>query len=148
MSKKSEVRIRLLKIQEISYQCNDILEGVDNEEIESKLKFGLDFKVQVDSKHGLVFVNTITTFVFDEEEFLKYKSQLSFRVIGLGNILVHEGNKLQIKDNFLVTLINIAVGTLRGLIAKATLGKRKNDFPIPIIDLRAVLKHIKVEAKS
>ena len=148
MSKKSEVRVRLSKIQELSYQCNDILEGLDNEEIESKLKFGLDFNVQVDSKDGFVVVNIIATFVFDEEEILKYKSQLLFKVIGLENILDQDGNKLQIKDSFLVTLINISVGTVRGLIAKATLGKRINDFPIPIIDPRAVLKHIKVEPKS
>jgi hypothetical protein len=148
MSKKSEVRIRLSKIQELSYQCNDILEGLDNEEIESKLKFGLDLNVQAHSKKGLIVINILTTFVFDEEEFLKYKSQLTFNIIGLENIVVKDGNKLQIKDSFLVTLINISIGTVRGLIAKATLGKRINDFPIPIIDPRAILKHISVEIKG
>lgn len=143
MSKKSNVQIKLLQIKELSFHCNDILENLNNKEIDEDLEITLGFNFEPDIKGETIKANTIVTFSFKEEEFLKYENQLSFGVINIDKVFVKGGENIKIKDDFLLTLINISIGTTRGLLAKTTLGKKINEFPIPIIDSQEILKQIK-----
>lgn len=143
MTKDVEVQIKLLKIKELSFCCHDILEDVDKVEIEENLKFALGFNFVVDEENDVINVETTVTFQFRGEELLKYENQISFGVRGIKRVIVKEGEAIKIKDDFLVTLINISIGTTRGLLAKTTLGKSINDFPIPILDSIDILKQLK-----
>jgi len=142
MSKKPKVQVKLLQIKELSFHCNDILENLDNKEIDEDLEITLGFNFEPDIKDETIKANTIVTFSFKEEEFLKYENQLSFSVINIDKVFIKDGENIKIKDDFLVTLINISIGTTRGLLAKTTLGKKINEFPIPIIDSEEIMKQI------
>ena len=126
----------------MSFHCNDILENLDNKEIDEDLEITLGFNFDPDIKDETIKANTIVTFSFKEEEFLKYENQLSFSVINIDKVFIKDGENIKIKDDFLVTLINISIGTTRGLLAKTTLGKKINEFPIPIIDSEEIIKQI------
>lgn len=148
MAKGKEVEFKLSRVREISFSCNEFENSLNKEEIEKNLKIEIGFNFQLVIENNEFSINTLITYLFKEIEVLKYENQIVFKVKNIEEVIQHQDDKLNIQDGFLISLLGVVIGTTRGMMIKNTMGKRINDFPLPILNPKEVLGNIKASVKE
>jgi hypothetical protein len=143
MAKGKEVEFKLSRVKEISFACTEFENSQSKEEIEKSLKIEIGFNFQLFKDNNEFSINTLIKYLFKEDEVLKYENQIVFKVKNIDQVIQHQDDKLNIQDGFLISLLGVVIGTTRGMMIKNTMGKRINDFPLPILNPKEVLSNIK-----
>lgn len=143
MTKVKEVEVKLSSVREISFSCNDLVHDLSSAVIEKDIKIEIGFNFQVLKEENEFVINTIVQYLFKTDEVLKYENQTFFKVKNMNQIITLEKDKINIKDEFLTSLLSVVIGTTRGMMIKNTMGKKINEFPLPILNPKEVLDNLK-----
>ena len=142
MTKAQEVQFKLSGVKEISFSCTDLVNDLSKEAIGKNLKIEIGFNFQLLREKNEFAVCTIIQYLFKENEILKYENQIDFNVKNIDQVVSLDKNKLNIKDEFLLSLLSVVIGTTRGMMIKNTMGKKINEFPLPILNPKEVLDNL------
>jgi hypothetical protein len=142
MTKVKEIQFKLSRVNEISFSCTDTVNDLTNEVIEKNLKIEIGFNFQLLKDSNEFAVRTLIQYLFKGDEFLKYENQIVFNVKNIDQVASLEKDKMNIKDEFLLSLLSVVIGTTRGMMIKNTMGKKINDFPLPILNPQEVLNNL------
>jgi hypothetical protein len=143
MAKTKEVQVKLLKVIELSFSCTDIVNDLDNNIIEKDLHIEIGFNFQIKKDVNEFIIKTLILYLFKKDEILKYENQTFFSVLNIDQVVTSDNDKINIKDEFLLSLLSVAIGTTRGMMIKNTMGKKINEFPLPILNSEELLDKIK-----
>jgi hypothetical protein len=138
MNKNLEIAIH--KIQELDFYVND--EDIKKREIEFYLKVDTQFNLGEDViKFDVRPVFHVKN--HPEEHVLSNTSRTVFKTKGLREFLDEE-NKLNIPDQYLITMLSISITHARALLSKSSLGSRFSNLFIPIVNPAAIFKDLVV----
>lgn len=143
---KEEIKIRIKKIRELEFSYKEILDEVDEIEFGKNLFFGLNFLYEPDLDKNTFTLKTHIKYTLKDqrEPVLVFLNEIVFDVLGLNDAVKFkkDSNEFEINNNLLIPLISVAIGTTRGMIVSKTIGKKINDFPVPMLNPEEVLKQI------
>jgi hypothetical protein len=143
MPKTKEVQVKLLKVKELSFSCTDIVNDLDYNVIDKDLRIEIGFNFQIRKEVNEFIIGTLILYLLKKDEILKYENQTTFIVLNIDQVVTTENDKINIKDEFLISLLSVVIGTTRGMMIKNTLGKKINEFPLPILNPKELLNNIK-----
>lgn len=143
MSAKKEVEVKLIGVKEISFSCIDTLSDIPTEKIEDNLNIELGFAFQAEKGSDVFLINCLVVYNYNDEEALRYENQSKFLVKNIEQAVKFPKEGITIKDEFLESIIGVVIGTTRGMLIKNTMGKIINNYPLPIIIPKEVLKSMK-----
>jgi len=141
-------QVKLLKVRELSFSCTNIVNDLDNIVIEKDLHIEIGFNFQIKKDANEFIVGTFIQYIFKKAEVLKYENQTIFSVLNIDNVVTTVNDQLNIKDEFLISLLSVVIGTTRGMMIKNTMGKKINEFPLPILNPKELLDNIKEKNKT
>jgi|WetSurMetagenome_2_1015567.scaffolds.fasta_scaffold14851_1 hypothetical protein len=145
MATIKDVEFKLSRVKEISFSCTDLVNDLTFEEIEKHLKIEIGFNFQVIKEENEFALSTLILYLFKTEEVLKYENQTFFKVKNIDQVVTTENDKINIKDEFLLSLLSIVIGTTRGMMIKNTMGKKINEFPLPVLNPKELLDTLKAK---
>lgn len=143
MGKTKEVQVKLIKVKKLAFSCTDIVNDLDNNIIEKDLHIEIGFNFQVKKEINVFIIGTLILYLFKKDEIIKYENQTFFSVLNIDQVVTSENDKINIKDEFLISLLSVVIGTTRGMMIKNTMGKKINEFPLPILNPKELLDNIK-----
>jgi hypothetical protein len=143
MAKAKEVQVKLLKVKELSFSCTDIVNDLDKSIIEKDLHIEIGFNFHIKKDVNEFIIGTLILYLFKKDEILKYENQTFFSVLNIDQVVTSDNDKINIKDEFLLSLLGVVIGTTRGMMIKNTMGKKINEFPLPILNPKELLDNIK-----
>ncbi len=146
MTKVKEVQYKLSRVKEISFSCTDLVNDLSKAVIEKDIKIEIGFNFQILNNTDEFAICTIIQYLFKDEEVLKYENQIFFNVKNIDQVVTLENDKINVKDEFLLSLLSIVIGTTRGMMIKNTMGKKINEFPLPILNPKELLVNLKEKA--
>lgn len=144
---KTEIQLRLLKVQETGYLINsgvlDTISKIDASKIAIEFGVRLDFKQE---REQLVLHLSIK-YAYPIENKMKSIVELTtanhFEIKGLKDIIEVKDNKFKDSKGILPTLLGVAIGTIRGILVVKTSGTILTDFPLPIMNPTELCLNIK-----
>lgn len=143
---KANVAITLAKIQEVSYQLNT---DYDYTSLTGQnISFGIKYETKVDKEKEIVRI--ITTAIYQSSEsketLVEYAIMIEFNVKGISELISNNTNGVEvINRDFMLNLLNISIGTLRGAFFLKTKGSALEQFPIPLIPSTILIDEAKDE---
>jgi hypothetical protein len=146
MTKVKEVQYKLSRVKEISFSCTDLVNDLSKEVIEKDIKIEIGFNFQIFKDTDEFAICTLIQYLFKDEEVLKYENQIVFNVKNIDQVVTLENDKINVKDEFLLSLLSVVIGTTRGMMIKNTMGKKINEFPLPILNPKELLVNLKEKA--
>lgn len=140
MSNESEtnIQIRLIQVEEKSFKY-DLSEVLLTTFDENNLKINIGYKLLPDLNANIIAVEITAKYLYSDSELIEYTSSLTFKSPDLSDIIEITDNKIIEKTVIIPTLLSIAIGTLRGMLAIKTTGTILKDFPLPLIDPNSLL---------
>lgn len=140
MSNESEtnIQIRLIQVEEKSFKY-DLSEVLLTTFDENNLKINIGYKLLPDLNANIIAVEITAKYLYSDSELIEYTSSLTFKSPNLSDIIEITDNKIIEKTVIIPTLLNVAIGTLRGMLAIKTTGTILKDFPLPLIDPNSLL---------
>jgi len=150
MEKKKEkaiINFGIESIREVSYKCDDLGDVPDNKLIEKNLITGIGFRFNSNfDKKTLGIVLSVKYLLKKddaEKELCSYEIESVFKIKELEKAIKIEGEKVQVEDGLLLNLLSVTIGALRGMLALKTQGTILNKYPLPLVDVSSMIKHIK-----
>lgn len=126
------VLIALANIQEVYYRYNaefdyTSLTGQD-------LSFGMKYETKASKDEERVGITVTSIYKSDSEVLSEYSLLMEFKVRGLSQLISTDAKGEEvINRDFILNLLNISIGTLRGAFFLKTKGTVFEKFPIPLI---------------
>lgn len=150
MSDNKQINFQLAKVKEVSFSYDELLvENFDTDKIGNNLGIGINYAVEVDEKEEFLKlkVRVIYRFKGEKKTILNYTNQIYYKIKDLTNHIIIKDDMIDIDDEFLAILLNISIGTIRGMIAVKTMGKIINNFPLPILNPKKIIEETDFEKK-
>lgn len=152
-SNQKEIKLRLTKIKEKDFSCTDLPEKVLSDFNENKLRFniGASFKPKIEDDEISIIININSDYEVNKQTkffILKYQTELTFNIKEIKNIVKIKNNALSMPDNLSILLINIGMGTVRGMLHIRTSGKVISKYPLPLVSPEILLKKIKSKSQK
>jgi len=137
-----EVNIRLKKIQDHKFYYNLEFE-CDSEKLDEE-KFPCDVEIKYHISHDLeedLFnINLLICYKKDKTLILEAENRFVFCIKNLKDFInVRNDTTISLNVDFLPTLINVAIGTMRGIIYSRTGSSSLSDFPLPLISMNELM---------
>ena len=141
---EANVSIALAGIQETSYLFNT---DFDYSSLDGKsLSFGMKYETKMDKDKERVRITTTAIYQSTEskETLAEYSIMIEFLVLGLSNLISKDmkGEEV-INRDFILNLLNISIGTLRGAFFLKTKNTPFEKFPIPLIPSTILEEEVK-----
>jgi hypothetical protein len=147
MSEKKSVSIRVLEINEVSFSLNPIPSHIEQIEFGKNLQYGFGFNFNIDHKTEIFNIRTIVNYTITDikEAVVSLVVDIRFHVINLKEVVTFEKEtkRLDIKNDFLATLIGVCIGTVRGVLSTNTKGTSYSKVPLPIVNSKDVVLKMK-----
>lgn len=141
---KIDVSIALVNIQETSYHFNT---DFDYSSLDGKsLSFGMKYETKTDKDEERVRITTTAIYQSTEskETLAEYSIMIEFLVPGLSNLISKDQDGVEIINrDFILNLLNISIGTLRGAFFLKTKNTPLENFPIPLIPSTILEEEVK-----
>ena len=144
-SKKAEfkeISVSLMKIQDCKFYYNLDFKCDKDELEEGKLPYSIIIKHQIsyDLQNDLFYINLSVGYEDKNNLILEAENRFTFHVKGLKNIIkIKSGSLFSLDVDFLPTLINIAIGTMRGVIYSRTGSSPLSEIPLPMISIEELM---------
>lgn len=138
---------KLLQIKEVSFSLNDT--KLTKTEAQKKLLIGVGFAPGVDIEKKLFTVDFNVSYKYKSTDniLLSSKYKFVFKVKDIENIVQKLEDGFEIDDDFLGSTINVAIGTMRGIIYSKTSGTELNKFILPLFDSSKIVETTKGKSK-
>ena len=138
---------KLLQIKEVSFSLNDT--KLTKTEAQKKLLIGVGFAPGVDIEKKLFTVDFNVSYKYKSTDniLLSSKYKFVFKVKDIENIVQKLEDGFEIDDDFLGSTINVAIGTMRGIIYSKTSGTELNKFILPLFDSSKIVETTKEKLK-
>jgi hypothetical protein len=146
MSKNEVVDIALIKIQETGFMFNTDFDYNGLQKSNIALKYGQKFHIDLNA-------NTIgieITFIYTDKTTNADLTQLSvnsiYSVSELNLILRIEDGAYKTNDNRIIPeLVNLSIGTIRGILYTKLKGTALDDLPLPLIPRNTIAQIGKID---
>lgn len=148
MSNNKQINFQLAKIREVAFSYDETpIENIEIKELGGKLKIGINYAVGIDEeqKHLKLKTKVIYRIKGDKNSILNYTSEVYYKITNLTSVIGIKNDTIDIDDEFLAILLNISIGTIRGMIAVKTMGKVINEFPLPILNPKKIIEETDFE---
>jgi hypothetical protein len=135
---KTEIQLRLLKVQETGFFMDSVLLSTI-EENKPDL-FNIEFGLQLEPKVSLNILNLhlivryILTANSQSEKVVELQTSNSFEIIDLEKLMSISDSEITDNNSIIPTILGVALGTLRGILVVKTAGTILADFPLPIVN--------------
>lgn len=141
MAKKGKsVLVRLIAVKELAFSIN--YSELKENESEVLFNFGFQINPIIEKDEVTVFLR-VTISSPSHQTLLNLDSSYEFAVPDLNSLIkVKENGETEI-ESIPAHLLNVAVGTSRGLIVSKTAGTPLSKYPLPIVDVTRMLKETK-----
>ncbi len=133
------IQIQLLSVDEKKFK-SDLDENLADAINDSTLKFKIEYTLQPNKENSSIVVEVAAKYLFNERELLFLAASLTFKFPEFDEIFDLKEDQILEKVTVIPTLINVAIGTLRGMVASKTSGTFLKSFPLPLIDPNSLLK--------
>lgn len=147
MSEKKNVLIKILEINEISFNYKPFPIPLEDIEFGKNLTYGLGINLNFDFKNEILKLKLLLNYTLNEpnDSVLKLESEIVFHIKNLNKAIVpnEKEEKVNINDDLLSTLLGVSIGSSRGILSTKTKGTSLASFPLPIINVKDVLQQIK-----
>ena len=145
---QANIEISLSKIKEVSYSFNT---DFDYASISVKnMSFGIKYETKINREEEIVRIISAAIYQSYEskETLAEYSIMIEFKVKGLSELISKDvSGEEKINRDFMLNLLNISIGTLRGAFFLKTIGTAFEKFPIPLIPT-SILEDEEKEAKN
>ncbi len=147
MSENKNVLIKILEINEISFNYKPFPIPAEEVEFGKNLIYGIGINMNFDFDKEILKLKLLLNYKLNElnDFVLQLESETVFHIKNLNKAIVknEEENKVDIKDDLLSTLLGVCIGATRGILATKTRGTAFSAFPLPIINVKDFLKNMK-----
>lgn len=142
MVKNRDINIRVKEINEISFYLKPLPMALDKIIFGENLLLGLGFNFNVDIEKELFSFITLVKYQVKgiDEPVVELENEIVFEIQNLSGVVTMNDNGMEIKDDFLITLAGVAVGTTRGVLAANTKGSQWAKFPLPILNPKELIE--------
>lgn len=141
-----EVSIRLKEIQDRKFCCNLKFECLLEKKIDQeKFPFDVDIKYHIshDLEKELFNMDLLICYKEIDTLILEAESRFVFYIKNLGDLIdVRDEATFSLNIDFIPTLINVAIGTMRGIIYSRTGNSILSHFPLPMISMNELMDSI------
>lgn len=135
----TNVKIGLRAVNEINYLYRP--EKIGDKIDPSKIQIGFTNNIRnLNVENNLISVAFGAKYTYDGEELLQCIYSFDFNVVDLKNYVKFGDNKTVTVNLIMPYLIDVALGTLRGIILTKTYGTPLYSFPLPIINVEQLIK--------
>lgn len=137
--------MKLIRIENSKFSLAVPEEPVASDDI----RVGFMPRLSAETDNGRLYFTLGVRYLFKEVVMLECVVLFVFGFEDLANVVaLNEDNKLIIKGNILPSVVNIAIGTIRGVMAAKTEGTPLAEYPLPIMDARNILKLFATQENS
>lgn len=133
------IQMRLLSVEEKKFK-SDLDEDLADVINDNNLKFNIGYSLLPYQNNNSVVVEIAVKYLFNERELLFLIASLTFKFPEFNEIFEIKDDQILEKVTIIPTMINVAIGTLRGMTASKTSGTFLRNFPLPLIDPNSLLK--------
>lgn len=147
--KDKQIQMKLIKIMETGFQLNPVIDSItdlDNVIIQ------VGFKVDTPS-----IKNTITLWLqvkylnsksLNEQVIAEIETATTFELTPLEAALHFQKEQFEDQAGILPSLLNIAIGTIRGILHIKLAGTILGSLPLPILNAEELCKHTNIKASN
>lgn len=141
-----DVLIALDNIQEVSFRYNTEFDystlSIQN------LSFGMKYETKTSRDTEKVGITVTTIYTTGNESLSEYSILMEFKVRGLAQLITTDSKGEEvINRDFILNLLNISIGTLRGAFFLRTKGTGLEKFPIPLIPTKVLDEEVEMISK-
>lgn len=133
------IQMRLLSVEEKKFK-SDLDEDLADVINDNNLKFNIGYSLLPYQNNNSIVVEIAVKYLFNERELLFLIASLTFKFSEFNEIFEIKDDQILEKVTIIPTMINVAIGTLRGIAASKTSGTFLRNFPLPLIDPNSLLK--------
>jgi len=146
MSKKrklEKIRVEIVNIRPSNFYINDLEDksSLKKDDVE----FGLIMRIGHNIEEKLVKIEMENNCFYKKhnskkkEDIFGIKSDTQFKVIDFDKLLNEKG-EFSPPDEFIIKLLNISIGGIRGMLSVYLSNTKLSDIPLPLIDLSTFKK--------
>lgn len=127
------IQLRLASVSEVSFMMSPGKVG-DNINPDS-MKIGFSTQIQPDIDHDLFVLIFGTRYELENEVVLESLYKFEFKVKELKQFIIFNDNHSITVNHIMPHFLNVAVGTMRGILVVKTAGTNLSKYPLPMIDV-------------
>jgi len=147
MSENKNVLIKILEINEISFNHKPLPIPIEEIEFGKNLIYGLGMQFGFDFEKERFNFRLFINYSIPENknEVLALETEIIFHIKNMKDVIHFDekNKKTTIKDDLLSTLLGVMIGTSRGILSTKTKGTALAPFPLPIINVKEFLHNMK-----
>lgn len=112
------------------------------------LSFGMKYETKASKNTEKVGITVTAIYTTGNESLSEYSILMEFKVRGLAQLISTDSKGVEIINrDFILNLLNISIGTLRGAFFLRTKGTGLEKFPIPLIPTTVLDKEVEIISK-
>jgi hypothetical protein len=127
-------------LQKITTEQFAIIE--DGFEDKGDIRIGINLRFAANDEFKIVSVFSAFTFVLEQKPFIIIEAGCHFNIKEESwfQMYVKEGNKLEVRKNFMTHLAMLTIGTTRGILHSKTENTCFNKYIVPTINVTELVK--------
>lgn len=126
------IQMRLISVNEVSFMMS--LGKITEEVLPENIKLGFSSQIQPEVENNKIALIFGVKYELKEDELLECVYRFEFEVSNLAQFITIEDNDSITITYIMPYLINVAIGTMRGILVVKTAGTNLSKYPLPIID--------------
>jgi hypothetical protein len=126
------IQMRIVSINEDSFEMYP--GKMDDDSQSEEIQIGFSTRIQTEETNDLFTLHFGTRYMLGNELILESVYRFVFEVKNLKNFITYKDDQTITINGLMPHLLNVAVGTMRGILVVKTAGTSLSKFPLPIID--------------
>ena len=136
------IQIRLTSVNEVSFMMSPGKVG-DNVKPDA-IQIGFSTQIQPDVENNIFNMIFGTRYELDGDVVLESIYRFEFEVKDLRQFIVNNNQNITVK-HIMPHLLNVAVGTMRGILVVKTAGTNFSKYPLPMIDVNQLNSNLSTQ---
>lgn len=141
----NNVTIKLSSIQESKFLYNTDFDYSQFQEQLLQIEFNMTTSLTLNQ--NMFHLEVIVKYRHQDSTLLEVGALFNFEIIQLSSILITKNNKSLVPENILMNMVNIAIGTLRGIMFLKTQNTILEKFVLPLLPADAITGLVKNHSK-
>lgn len=130
---RKEIQMRLLSVDEVRFLMS--LDKLGDKPNPDTIQIGFSSNVDVDINNNRFTLIFGIRYVVEEDVILECIYKFSFDVVDLAEYISYDEDKTMSIQHLMPHFLNVAVGTMRGILVVKTAGTVLSTLPLPMIDI-------------
>ena len=136
------IRMKLTSVNEVSFMMSPGKVG-DNVNPDA-IQIGFSTQIQPDVENDIFNMIFGTRYELDGDVVLESIYKFEFEVKDLRQFIVNNNQNIPVK-HIMPHLLNVAVGTMRGILVVKTAGTNFSKYPLPMIDVNQLNSNLSTQ---